>query len=208
MGGRPKAAALNGRSQPAAGTREPLASSERRISVIGLGNVLMGDDAFGPYVVRELQARYTFPGDVDVQDLGTPGIDLTAHLAGLGALILVDTVKSAGAPGELRTYRRDDILRHPPQPRLSPHDPSLKEALLMADFAGGGPAEVLLVGVIPESVATGVGLRTPVRGAVDGAVEAVVRELERLGAPPRPLPPGDRPDIWWEADEARTVAGA
>lgn len=181
----------------------PLTFGDRRIAVIGLGNVLMGDDAFGPYVVRELQARYAFSDDVDVQDLGTPGIDLTAQLGGLSALILVDTVKSAGAPGELRTHRRDDILRHAPPPRLSPHDPSLKEALLMAEFAGGGPSEVLLVGVIPESVATGVGLRAPVRAAVDGALEAVVRELERLGAAPRPLPPGQAADIWWEAEEAR-----
>lgn len=179
-----------------------------RISVLGLGNVLMSDDAFGPHVVHELQARYTFAEGVDVHDLGTPGMDLTAHLHGLGALVVVDTVRSAGAPGELRTYRRDEILRHAPQPRLSPHDPSLKEALLMADFAGGGPLEVLLVGAIPQTTATGVGLSPAVRAAVGRAVDAVVAELERLGAPAVPLPAGRAPDIWWETEEARQLAAS
>jgi hydrogenase maturation protease len=107
----------------------------------------------------------------------------------------------------LREYRRDEVLRHPPQPRLSPHDPSLKDALLMADFAGGGPRELLLVGVVPGSVATGVGLHPDVRAAVDGAVAAVALELERLGAGPRPRPAAPAADIWWEAAEARPPAG-
>lgn len=177
-----------------------------RIAVIGLGNVLMGDDAFGPYVIRELQARYAFPAEVELQDLGTPGIDLTARLVGLDAVIVVDTVKSAGAAGELRTYRRDEVLRHAPQPRLSPHDPSLKEALLMAEFAGGGPRELLLVGAVPQSVATGVGLQAPVRAAVEGAVAAVVDELGRLGARPRPLPAASAASIWWESGQPREPA--
>jgi hydrogenase maturation protease len=158
----------------------------------------MGDDAFGPYVIRVLQARYSFPPEVEVQDLGTPGLDLTAYLTGLTALILLDTVTSKGAAGELCTYRRPDILRHAPQPRLSPHDPSLKEALLMAGLAGGGPQEVLLVGVRPALVATAVGLSTEVRAAVPSAVAAVLAELDRMGFAARLLEDPGLPDVWWE----------
>ena len=168
------------------------------MAVVGLGNVLMGDDAFGPYVIRVLQAGYAFPPEVEVQDLGTPGLDLTAYLTGLTALILVDTVKSPDEAGELRTYRRPDILRHAPQPRLSPHDPSLKEALLMAGLAGGGPEEVLLVGVVPGRITTAVGLSAEVRAAVEPAVAAVRVELDRLGLPARALQPPAPPDVWWE----------
>jgi hydrogenase maturation protease len=172
--------------------------SDARVGVAGIGNVLMGDDAFGPYVVRELQARYSFPPEVELRDLGTPGLDLTAYLEPLTALILVDTVKSTGAAGELRGYRRPDILRHAPLPRLGPHDPSLKEALLMASLAGGGPGEVLLVGVVPAGVATGVGLSAEVRAAVPSAVAAVVAELDRMGLAARAQEAPALPDIWWE----------
>jgi hydrogenase maturation protease len=171
---------------------------EANVAVLGLGNVLMGDDALGPTVIKVLEAEYEFPTGVSVQDLGTPGLDLTPYLAGVEALIVVDTVRASGAPGEVRLYRRDEILKHPPQPRLSPHDPGLKEALLTMEFSGSGPREVLLVGVIPAEVRTGVGLSQAVRAAVPAAVAEVVQELARLEVAPRPRPAPAPADLWWE----------
>lgn len=168
------------------------------VSVVGLGNVLMGDDGLGPYVVRRLMATHEFPAEVSVSDLGTPGLDLYPHLTGCRALIVVDTVRADAPPGTLRLYRRDDILRHTPQARLSPHDPGLKETLLTLEFAGEGPADLLLVGVVPGEIRNGTGLSAPVRAAVARAEDAVLDELARLGcaATPRAVP--ERPDIWWE----------
>jgi hydrogenase maturation protease len=169
-----------------------------RVGVIGLGNVLMGDDAFGPWVVQTLLAEYEFPDGVSVEDLGTPGLDLMPYLTDLEALVLVDTVRSEAPPGTLRLYRRDDILRHAAQARLSPHDPGVKEALLTAEFAGQGPREVLLVGAVPADTAMGVRLSPALREAVSPAVSEVLRELERLGRPPVRLASPLAPDIWWE----------
>ena len=171
--------------------------SPPRIGVIGLGNVLMGDDAFGPWVVETLLAEYDFPEGVAVEDLGTPGLDLMPWVTDLEALVLVDTVRSDAKPGTLRLYRRDEILRHPPQPRLSPHDPALKEALLTAEFAGRGPREVLLVGAVPETTAMGVLLSAALRAAVPAAAEAVLTELARLGRPATRRNTPLSPDIWW-----------
>jgi hydrogenase maturation protease len=169
-----------------------------KVAVLGLGNVLMRDDALGPYVVRRLEARYAFPDDVTLQDLGTPGLDLHPFITGQEALIIVDTVKSDGPAGEIRTYRRDEILRHPPGPRVSPHDPGIKEALLSLEFAATGPSEVLLVGVIPGPVEAGVGLSPAVRAAVERVETEVLGELERLGHAARPIDPPREPDLWWE----------
>jgi hydrogenase maturation protease len=169
------------------------------IRVLGLGNVLMGDDGFGPYVVRQLDALYDCPDDVEIVDVGTPGLDLMPFLLGAGAVVFVDTVKSGGAPGEIRRYGRDAILRHAPLPRLSPHDPGVKASLLTLEFAGAGPAHASLVGVVPKSVDVGPGLSDEVRAAVPGVIGAIVEELTALGAPPRlraaALPAG----VWWEA---------
>jgi hydrogenase maturation protease len=169
-----------------------------KVAVLGLGNVLMRDDAFGPYVVRTLEARYAFPEEVTLQDLGTPGLDLHPFITGQDALIIVDTVKSDGLAGEIRTYRRDEILKHPPGLRVSPHDPGIKEALLSLEFAATGPGEVFLVGVIPGTVEAGVGLSPAVQGAVEGVMSEVVGELERLGRAGRPIDPPREPDLWWE----------
>ena len=165
---------------------------------MGLGNVLMGDDAFGPYVVRTLEARYEFPEGVEVVDLGTPGLDLYPHLSGAAALIVVDTVRSEGPAGAMRRYRVDELMRHAPGPRLSPHDPGLKETLMTMKFSGEDPADFLLVGTIPGTTAQGTALSPAVQSAVAEAEAAVVAELRRLGKPPVLRPNPCSPDIWWE----------
>ena len=172
--------------------------SSARIGVIGLGNVLMGDDAFGPWVVQTMLAGFAFHDDVSVEDLGTPGLDLLPYVADLEALVLVDTVRSSAPPGTVRLYRRDELLEHAPHARLSPHDPGVKEALLTADFAGHGPREVLLVGAVPADTAMGVRLSPALRDAVPRAVAEVLGELERLGRPAARRPSPGVPDIWWE----------
>jgi hydrogenase maturation protease len=172
-----------------------------RVLVVGLGNVLMGDDGFGPYVARLLESRYDSPEGVSILDLGTPGLDLIPFLSDAEVVILLDTVRASGPPGTIRLYDRSALLWHPPQQRIGPHDPGVKEALLALDLAGGGPSEVLLIGVVPAKVRTGTGLSPAVRSAVPRAVRAVLRDLRRRGLSlvrrrePRP------PDIWWEAGD-------
>ncbi len=92
-----------------------------RLAVLGIGNVLVGDDGFGPYVVKTFQARYAVASNVDVVDAGTPGGDLVPLLAGYDAVILVDTVRAEAEPGSIRTYSGEEILSHPLPSRTSPH---------------------------------------------------------------------------------------
>jgi hydrogenase maturation protease len=175
-----------------------------RVSILGLGNVLMGDDGFGPYVVERLRACYEFPAEVELEDLGTPGLDLVPFLADTDRVVLVDTVSANAAPGTLRLYRHADVVRHEPAPRTGPHEPGVKATLLTLDIAGRGPNELLLVGVVPERVAMIAGLTPALRGAVPAAMDAVVAELDRLGCPARrrEVPLAGEP--WWE----RPAAGA
>lgn len=169
-----------------------------RIAVIGIGNVLAGDDAVGPHVVRVLEARYELPEGVQVIDAGTPGYDLTAFLVDQDAVVLVDAVRAKGAAGELRTYDEAALLEKKPILAVSPHEPGVREALLNAHFMGVMPKVVRLVGVIPSATATGIGLSAAVRAAVPVAVEAVARELDALGLALRPRSEPREPDLWWE----------
>ena len=177
-------------------------------AVLGLGNVLMGDDGFGPYLARVLEAGWEFPPEAVVWDLGTPGLDLSPWLTGVDVVIVLDAVAATGAPGDVRTYARDDLFRQAPGPRMSPHEPGLREALLSAELSGTAPRELLVVGVVPACVATGPGLSPAVRAGVPAAAEAVVRLLAERGfaaarrAAPLPL------EIWWEAPAAVVVPPA
>jgi hydrogenase maturation protease len=178
------------------------------VRIIGLGNVLMSDDGFGPYVVRVLDAFYELPGEVQVIDAGTPGLDLTPYLLDADAVIFIDTVKVAGRPGDIRTLPLGEILKFTPQPRLSPHDPGLKEALLTVAAAGAGPSHVLFIGVVPDWVATGVRLSTAVRSAIAPVIGMTIEELEKLGLRPRMREVPRHPDTWWERDPDVAMVGS
>ena len=171
----------------------------RKIIIGGIGSVLLGDDGIGPYVAALLEANYRFSENVTVADLGTPGLDLVAHLSGIDAVILIDSVNNGAVPGTVTLYRRDDILRNGPAPvRMDPHSPALSESLLIADFTGQGPQDVLLVGITGEQYETCSTLSDAARQAASKAVDAVLQEVNRLGASySRHCDSGDLVS-WWE----------
>ena len=111
----------------------------------------------------------------------------------------MDTVRRRSPPGSLRVYDKDEILRHAPTARTSPHDPGVKEALLTLEFAGRAPRAVTLVGVVPERTEMGLELSRSVEAAVPAAVEAIARALEGFGLTVEPR--HDRPALapWWAA---------
>jgi hydrogenase maturation protease len=163
----------------------------------GIGNVLLGDDGVGPYVLALLESQYAFADNVKLVDLGTPALDLTHQIVGLDAVILVDSVASGDPAGTITLYRKQDIVRDMPVERLDPHSPALSECLLTAEMLGASPKNVLLVGIVGETYEPGSPLTTAVQDSVAPAMEAVLTELRRLGFDytKRPLP--NAPGIWW-----------
>lgn len=171
----------------------------------GIGNVLLGDDGVGPFVVRLLESQYDFGDDVELADLGTPALDLTHQIVGLRALILVDCVASDQEPGTIELYSKEDILRVAPAERLDPHSPALSECLMAADMLGSSPEHVVLVGIAGESCEPGKPLSDKVRQSAQSAVEVILQELLRLRYSFRKKSSPDHPSIWWE-DNSHTTS--
>jgi len=152
----------------------------KSVLIAGVGNILLGDDGVGPYVVRRLAANYVFEEGIEIEDLGTPALDFVDHIGGLDALIVVDAVNNGEAPGTVAVYEKADLLRHAPSVRMDPHSPALIESLMAAEFYGGGPKEVWLVGVTGESYNAQCTLTPAVQAAVDQAVRQVLWMLDRM----------------------------
>jgi len=175
----------------------------KRVLIAGIGNILLGDDGIGPYVVRWLDAVYSFDEGVVVEDLGTPALDFIDHIAGLDALIVVDSVENGQCPGSITLYRKPDIMRNAPAVRMDTHSPAITESLLAADvFFGMPPREVLLVGISAGSYSAGCELGEAVKNAVGTAARAVLTELDRLAVSYHKKSDAS-PSAWWAIAQAQ-----
>ena len=145
-----------------------------RILVLGVGNILMGDEGVGIRVIRLLEERLIDPG-TEIVDGGTGGLSLLEYFLDRDRVILVDAVLDGSAPGTVSVlkpvYSRD-------YPRtLVAHDIGLKDVLDAVALLDRGP-EVWLVTV---SVADAATPSLDLSPAVAAALEpAVVRILEVL----------------------------
>jgi len=174
-----------------------------RVAVIGLGNVLMADDGFGPYVAEVLEGWYEWPEDVQLVEIGTQGLDLTPYVRGVEALVVASSIHRGAAPGTVFRLEHEEVMdrdlpEREPQLRHSPYEPGIRNLVLTLEFTGGAPRRVWVVGAQPETVELTGGLSDAVKPALGRAVEEVLAILKGLGITPRERSP--RPDVlpWWE----------
>jgi hydrogenase maturation protease len=161
--------------------------SDSRILVAGVGNIFLGDDAFGVEVVRRLAQR-ELPAGVRVVDFGIRGLDLTyALLAGYQAVVVVDALPRGGAPGTLYVLEPDEI-DDSGAALVEGHGMDPVKVLRLAKAMGGHVERVLIVGCEPRRCADfeemQMEMSAPVRMAIDRAVSKVEALVTRLSDAP------------------------
>lgn len=163
------------------------ASNHDRIAVLvlGLGNVLCGDDAAGVIAVHRLRREWMVPPWVRIVDGGTLGLELLALVAASDRVILVDAVRGDAPPGTLVRLTGDQV-GPAVHARLSAHQVGVADLLSGAALCDRYPDEVVIVGVVPQTTELALGCSAPVAASLDGLVAAAAGELRRLGAAPRP----------------------
>ena len=160
-----------------------------RVLVVGVGNVLNGDDGFGVEVARKLAAR-PLPEGVRVAETGIGGIHLVHELMdGYDALVVVDAVDRGRPPGTVMVIEAEvlDVSEMAPEARhdllADMHLATPERALMVAQAVGVLPERTVIVGCQPRQIETlGVGLTDEVAAAVDQAVTEVERCLTALTA--------------------------
>jgi hydrogenase maturation protease len=165
-------------------------ASSRGILIAGVGNIFLGDDAFGVEVVRRLSCR-PLPAGVRVVDFGIRGLDLAyALLDGYEAVILVDATARGGQPGTL--YVVEPELPPAPSsaeemPQMETHNMDPARVLRLVAALGGQVQRLVLVGCEPMMPAGDedmpLEMSAPVRTAVDEAVLLVEALVKRLLVP-------------------------
>jgi hydrogenase maturation protease len=172
----------------------------KTILIAGIGNIFLGDDAFGVEVARSLALR-TLASDVQVKDFGIRGFDLAYTLLDpWHTVILVDTMPRKEAPGTLFVLEPDLTgLGHADAVGmdLNPHAMDPLRVLNLAASLGTIPARILVVGCEPQDFGDELegrmGLSPIVRTAVEEASNMIEELVGRIVAeskdPAMPLQP-------------------
>jgi hydrogenase maturation protease len=161
-----------------------------RILIAGIGNIFLGDDAFGCEVVKSLAGR-GMPEGVEVVDFGIRGFDLAYALHdGYEAVIFVDALPRGEEPGTV--YLIEPEIEDEGGVTLDTHGMDPVKVLRLAHALGAEMPRTLLVGCEPQNIPGRGGsqphpyddmlmeLSEPVQAAVEGAatlVESLVREM-------------------------------
>jgi len=152
-----------------------------RITVLGVGNILFGDEGFGVKVVERLSRRYTFSDRVRLVDGGVLGVGLMGVIAATDVLIVVDAVRNQKPPGTLCRLQDQDIPKRILD-KTSLHQVDLPEVLALCAAIDQQPETIVVVGVEPEDMTTlSLELTSTVNARVDDAMAMVLTELDRLG---------------------------
>ena len=121
-----------------------------RIVVLGLGNILSGDEGFGVRVAERLYSRYAFPDNVEIVDAGTQGHPLLAFVERATRLLLLDAVDFGLQPGTTVEKDSTGIPAYLSAHKMSLHQNSFSEVLGLAALRGALPRRCALLGVQPD----------------------------------------------------------
>jgi hydrogenase maturation protease len=148
--------------------------------VLGLGNVLCGDDGLGVVALERLRRRFDVPSEVSLVDGGTLGLALLPTIEAARSVWILDAVDADAPPGTLVALEGESVepaLRE----RLSPHQIGVADLLDALHWRDTWPARVRVLGLVPEGIQLGIGLSAPVAAQLDRLVEATCQELRAAG---------------------------
>jgi hydrogenase maturation protease len=149
----------------------------KKILILGIGNLILRDEGVGVHAVRELEGR-KLPAHVEVIDGGTYLMDLLSVIQEAERIIVIDALRGKGEPGTIYRVFPDDLMAETER-TLSLHQVGLLDVLGMGRQLGGEP-EVVIIGVEPKEISWGMELTSEVEAKIPQVVEAVLEELKGL----------------------------
>jgi hydrogenase maturation protease len=149
-------------------------ASKKKTLVLGLGNVLLGDEGIGVYVVRALE-KHTLPAGVECLDGGTGGFVLLGPLQEADRIVMIDATDDGNPPGTVTRTMPRFSKDYPPT--LTAHDIGIKD-LLDVFYIQGGDHEVILYAItIDPKQPIRMSLSPEGEAAAEVAVASILAEL-------------------------------
>lgn len=115
---------------------------KKRVLILGVGNVLLGDEGFGVHAMRYLAERYHWPDSVRLIDGATLGLMLMGELMDCDVAVILDIATAGNPPGTFYEGDADALGKSLTLPQ-SMHQTGIKDVLISCELAGYAPEALL-----------------------------------------------------------------
>jgi len=154
--------------------------SDQRITVLGLGNILMQDEGIGVYIANLLKINYKFEPPIQIIDGGTTGTDLLPYFENSDNVLIIDAVNFEKYPGYIKTIKNDEILVTLTA-KISMHHLGLSDVLSVTKLLNIEPSEIYLVGIQPASLELGLEVSDEIKNLSEKILEIILTVLQTWG---------------------------
>ncbi len=162
---------------------------DKKVALIGLGNILLGDEGFGVHFIRHLQEEFIFPPQVEIIDGGCAGLGLINIMRGFDVVYIFDIFKASEPPGTLRIFDWETIENLADAQLATVHQLGVKDALQIARFQGIVPEYFRAYAVVPQDLSTGIGLSETLQRVIPSVREELFNDLKQWHVHPKPKKP-------------------
>jgi len=155
-----------------------LKEMNKRIAVIGVGNILLGDEGAGVAVIDELDRRgRAGPGNESVEliDAGTAFLAIVHDLKNFDKLIIVDTVRGGKPPGTVYRFGMNDVRNE--DMLISLHDIGVVDSIRLERLVGRVPEDIIFYGIEPERIEPSLELSPAVGERIGYAADRIQEEI-------------------------------
>ncbi|MCF6198481.1 MAG: HyaD/HybD family hydrogenase maturation endopeptidase [Hyphomicrobiaceae bacterium] len=157
-------------------------TTQPRVLVLGIGNLLWADEGFGVRTVEEFHRLYEVPENVRLLDGGTQGVYLVQDVREADILVVFDAVDYHLTPGAMKLIEGEDVPKFLGVKKISLHQTGFQEVLAMAEMMGDAPEHLYLIGVQPVELDDfGGGLRPEIKAQIVPAITEAIKYLKNLG---------------------------
>ncbi len=167
--------------------RDGASTGARSVLLLGVGNILYGDEGLGVYVVHRIRRTYSIPPDLRIIDCGALGWHIVPYLQQARRAIVVDAV--AAPLGSIYRYTHHDVPEGVRHAKLSSEELQLPELLATVEAQGDlPPTRIVAMGVEPgkRDDALGVGLSSGIEARLPALELLLLAELSDAGIHLRP----------------------
>jgi hydrogenase maturation protease len=149
---------------------------EENTLILGVGNLLCGDDGAGPQLI-ELLSKRNLPSGIHLQDAGLPGWELPSWLEGWNTVFLIDAIDMGLEAGSWRSFRPEQVKLWLENDSLSLHQSGLACGLALADELGMLPERLMIYGIQPGQTEPGQPLSPPVAASLNELADQIILDI-------------------------------